>query len=479
MAYQNTITIRDTLQTWDWVVFSLILLVTFLSVLYGLSLRKKSSQRGAQERQPSWVEYLLMGRQLTLPLFVATLVSTWYGKIFAVTQIAYENGVYSFLTQGIFWYVSYGLFAYFLARKIRQYKVMTLPALLAKLIGPGPAKFSALLVFIKTLPVAYAIGLGIFIEFLFGVPFFYATLIGIGFVIFYSLFGGFRAVVFSDLIQFGVMYGGLISIVVFSYMTFGGVSFLQENLPASHFSFTGSYSLSTTFVWFFIALSTTFLNPTFYQRCFAANKDSTASRGIWISIVFWIGFDLCQLLVGLYAKATLPDANPMNVCLTYALQVLPMGWKGFMLAAICATILSTLDSFLFISSTVLSYDLKIFKKTSPFQSHLYTLILTGLMTVLLTIVYEGHVETIWRTIKSFFAACLLVPILWNILFPRSIKTRDFALISLNVISSMIVWQWLKPFDLDGFYVGNGVALATALLLAWKRHLSKKDLGRAS
>ncbi|MFN8911824.1 MAG: sodium:solute symporter family protein, partial [Alphaproteobacteria bacterium] len=28
-----------------------------------------------------WVEYLLLGRQLTLPMFVITLVSAWYGGV--------------------------------------------------------------------------------------------------------------------------------------------------------------------------------------------------------------------------------------------------------------------------------------------------------------------------------------------------------------------------------------------------------------
>ena len=47
-----------------------------------------------------------MGRKLTLPLFIATLVATWYGGIFGVAQIAFENGIYNFVTQGFFWYIS-------------------------------------------------------------------------------------------------------------------------------------------------------------------------------------------------------------------------------------------------------------------------------------------------------------------------------------------------------------------------------------
>jgi len=46
-------------------------------------------------------------------LFVGTLVATWYGGIFGVTFIAFEKGLYNFLTQGVFWYIAYLIFACF------------------------------------------------------------------------------------------------------------------------------------------------------------------------------------------------------------------------------------------------------------------------------------------------------------------------------------------------------------------------------
>ena len=38
-------------------------------------------------------EYLVAGRSLTLPVFVATLVSTWYGGILGVGEFSYRYGV--------------------------------------------------------------------------------------------------------------------------------------------------------------------------------------------------------------------------------------------------------------------------------------------------------------------------------------------------------------------------------------------------
>ena len=65
-----------------------------------------------------------MGRSLTLPLFVGTLVATWYGGIFGVTEIAYKQGIFNFITQGFFWYIAYILFAFFLVERIQTYQAV-------------------------------------------------------------------------------------------------------------------------------------------------------------------------------------------------------------------------------------------------------------------------------------------------------------------------------------------------------------------
>src|SRR6478735_7057732 len=109
----------------DWLVFFAVLAATLLSVAWGQNVKNKLSE----SEQMSAVELLLMGRSLTLPIFVATLVATWYGGIFGVTALTFEKGIYNFLTQGVFWYASYLLFAFFLVKKIREHNAMTIAGL--------------------------------------------------------------------------------------------------------------------------------------------------------------------------------------------------------------------------------------------------------------------------------------------------------------------------------------------------------------
>ena len=103
-------TLIQFLNLYDWIVFFLVLVITIASILYGNRIKK----RLPESEQLGPVELLLMGRKLTLPLFVATLVATWYGGIFGVTALAFEKGIYNIITQGFFWYFSYLIFAFFL-----------------------------------------------------------------------------------------------------------------------------------------------------------------------------------------------------------------------------------------------------------------------------------------------------------------------------------------------------------------------------
>ena len=85
----------------------------------GFSVRKRDRE-GA-------LGFLLAGRPLTLPLFVMTLVATWYGGILGVGEFSYLYGVSNWVTQGLPYYVFAALFAWFLAPRIRASNLLTIP----------------------------------------------------------------------------------------------------------------------------------------------------------------------------------------------------------------------------------------------------------------------------------------------------------------------------------------------------------------
>ena len=217
--FSPNINLTGQLGSLDWPVFFIILGITYASVFYGLS------QKNDRKDSPSALDHLIMGRKLTLPMFVATLVATWYGGIFGVTKIAFNQGIYNFVTQGVFWYVAYLLFAFFMVDKIAPYKAVTLPNLIEKMFGKKSGVLGAFFNFFNVLPISYAISIGLFIGLLTGYSFELSMAIGLILVASYSSFGGLRSVVFSDLIQFFVMCSGVALVLILSISNFGGLDF--------------------------------------------------------------------------------------------------------------------------------------------------------------------------------------------------------------------------------------------------------------
>ena len=436
----------------DWVVFSTVLLLTLSAVIYGQRLKGRLSEG----EKHGAVELLLMGRSLTLPVFVATLVATWYGGIFGVTALTFEKGIYNFLTQGVFWYATYLIFAFFLVNKIRRHNVLTIAEMSGAMFGPKAERVTAGLNFLNLLPLAYTISLGLFTQTLFGGSLFLNTTIGIAVVTAWSIWGGFRAVVFSDVVQFFFMILGVVLVVIFAWAQMGSPLMLMEKLPAGHFDPTGGENLSTVLVWGFIALST-LVDPNFYQRCLAAKSDAVAKKGILISTIIWIGFDICTTLGALYARAAIPDANPQNSYLIFSIQLLPSGVRGLILAGILATILSTLDAYLFNAATCVSYDFFKLKEKFKVWHHHLALIFVALVSIVLSSYFEGNVVEVWKTLGSFSAACLLFPILIGQIMPNKISEKHFCwAVSLGCVG-IVAWRiWASAAlkeQLDPFYVG--------------------------
>ena len=442
-TFSSNIELTGQLGNLDWPVFILVLLITFISVIYGGVFKSKNTE----SENPGVLDHLIMGRQLTLPLFVATLVATWYGGIFGVTKIAFNQGIYNFVTQGVFWYLAYLIFAFFLVDKIAPYKAVTLPNLLEKMFGKKSGILGAFFNFFNVLPISYVISLGLFISLLFGYSLEKSMLIGIALVLSYSTLGGLRSVVYSDIIQFFVMCTGVALVLVLSISNFGGVDFLQSALPESYFSLTGTNSIATTFIWGLIALST-LVDPNFYQRCFAAKSPKVAKKGIIISTIIWAVFDLCTTFGAMYARAIIPEADAGTAYMTYAIQLLPNGLKGFFLAAILATILSTLDSYLFLAGATIGHDLP----SNKYKGKKIFLILgtcsSAAIAYFMAIYFKGDIKTVWKTLGSYSAACLLIPVLLGHILKRKISDTQFVI---TCLLGVITTSWWRNTGHSGFW----------------------------
>ncbi len=362
--------------------------------------------------------YILGGRLLTLPAFVATLVTTWYGGILGVGEYSYLYGISNWFVFGFPYYVFALLFAFFLAPRIRQSNLLSIPDQFFRHYGRSSGLVGSVFTFFMTLPAAYVLMLGLLIQFLTGWPLWMGILLGAVFSMGYVLSGGFAAVVRTDKFQFLLMFGGFIILLFSAFHTFGGAAFLRTHLPPDHLTLTGGNSWQYIVIWFFIALWT-FVDPGFHQRCYAAKTAKTARRGILISVGFWLLFDLLTTTTGLYARAALTDINPALSYPLLARKILSPLMAGVFFTGLLATIMSTVDSLSHLSAITLGHDLlpKLLSRKRPALSLLHAgLIISGILSIILAVAVPSVLQ-IWYLIGTVFIPPMLLP-LAGCYFPR-------------------------------------------------------------
>ncbi|MCK5740058.1 sodium:solute symporter family protein [bacterium] len=399
--------------------------------------------------------YLLAGRRLTLPTFVATLVSTYYGGVFGVGEFSYLYGISNWLVFGIPYYLAALIFALFIAKKARRQELYTIPQQLERSYGKTASLLGAVFVFLLSLPAAYILMLAVLLQFLFGWSILTGLILGTMVSTLYVFVGGFNSVVKTDVVQFSLMFLGFLIILPMAYFQYGGWEFLATHAPATHFVWHGGNGVQYIVVWYFIDLST-LVEPSFYQRCFAAKDEKTAQRGILISILFWIVFDFLTTFTGMYARAILPNLeNPMTSYLALGAEVLPPVALGLFFTGLLATIMSSIDSYSFLAAGTLGRDV-LWRTLAPKNEDrvlYYTrwgLVFSAILSVGLAYLLQSVID-IWKDVGSIATPALLLPLMTS--FTEKYRLRSRAAVISIIGSALISLVWLFSRTFEG---GNGI-----------------------
>lgn len=387
----------------------LLILAYFLVVVYVGFRATKKTKSGADE-------YLLASRTLTLPMFVATLVSTWYGGILGVGEFSYRYGISNWIVFGVPYYFFALVFALFLAKKVRATNLYTIPDKLEQSYDRKTAVAGGVLTFFLISPAAYVLMLGILVQLVFGFDLLTSVVLTTFLTVCYLYAGGFRSDVWVNAFEFVMMFAGFALVVIFAYAKFGGLEFIKANIPPLHLTWSGGNTWQFILVWFFIALWT-LVDPAFHQRCYAAKDGPTAQRGILISILFWFCFDFMTSTAGLYARAALPSLDqPMYSYPMLAEVALPSIAKGLFYIGMLATIMSTLSSLTLISAITIGKDIVGRIKRAGDDSPLVQrwtkigLIITAVVSIAMALVIPS-VVALWYTIGTCIIPGLLVPVM--------------------------------------------------------------------
>ena len=412
-------------------------------------------------------EYLLMGRRLSLPGFIATLVTTWYGGILGLGENTYLYGVQTWFIFALPYYIFGLIFALLLAKRISIAKFISIPDHFHHYYGRSAGIVSALFILVLASPAPYILSIGILLQTFLDISLGWALILALGTSMIYIWTGGFGAIIRTDIFQFILMYGGFIILLGFAWGEYGSPISIISQLPETHIDPSGGMSVQYILVWFFIAMWT-FVDPGFYQRCAAANSPVTAKKGILISLLFWFIFDLLTITAGLYAKFALEISAPLFAFPLLGMEILPPIIFGLFIVGILATIMSTVDSLGFISAITFGRDIMWriqvadAGKTPDIDRTMTPMVQKGLFVMaflaLALAVTIPSVVRLWYMMGSIIVPGLLLPFLMTF---RTHHINSVNIIQLMTLPVMIAIIWFimgnltdgYPFGLEPFYPG--------------------------
>jgi SSS family transporter len=291
----------------------------------------------------------------------ATQVSA--GTLIGTVGIHYTVGVgFGLIWLGIWagWLCS----MLFVAPPLRAAGGYTVSNYLATRFGTGNGHVRALAaVFVAAIYLVYTtaqyVAGGILLQAIFGLEQFVGMSLLMVFALSYTVVGGMRFSVYSDVIQVAVLVGGVAVAATVGVLDVGGLGALASEasrIDPKLLSLSGAPALTLG-----LAMSFGFgitVAPFELSRVYAMRDPATVRRAIPLSVLIQAVIAVCIATLGLLARVRFPElANPDAAVTALALDLFGPVVGSLLLLAVVAAILSTVDSVLLVTSAAVSSDL--------------------------------------------------------------------------------------------------------------------------
>ena len=317
--------------------------------------------------------------------------------------------------------------------------VFTMPEFLERRYSSGPRLYLAgisIVGYVLTrISVTIAAG-GIVFTTLMGINFWTGAIIVVVATGIYTVWGGLRAVLYTDLVQMFVLLGGAIAVTIIGLQQVGGWDALQISAGSEYFDLWKPMS-HPDFPWTGILFGAPILGVWYWctdqfivQRVLSAKDQTNARRGtIFAAFLKQLPLFLF-VLPGVIAYVLATSGNlqlekPDQALPALANALLPAGLRGLVAAGLLAALMSSLSSVFNSCSTLFTIDIyKRFHKEVSERSlvtvgRIATLMLVGLgllWTPFMDLV-SGQLFTYIQSVQAYIsppiAAVFLVGILWK------------------------------------------------------------------
>lgn len=322
---------------------------------------------------------------------------------------------------------------------------------------------------------------GLAFESFLGMSYGTGVLLGTAVVLFYTAFGGFKAVAYTDLLQGVLMFGALLLLPIVGIAAAGGWGAMTEQLRAADPSLLlpmGEYGVSTAGVLSavsFAAVGLAFLGvPQLLVRFISARGQRDITGGGLIAVICIIVFDSGAVLAGMAGRVVFPGlADSETILPTMAAELFPALLTGLFLVVVLAAIMSTADSLLILASSAVVRDVvqKIYRPNLPEgRVSFYGKLTTVVVGAAACVVALGEARVIfwfvlfaWSGLASAFVPVVLCALFWK-------RTTLAGAISGMTVGFVVTVVWVVAFkaqfyDLYEMIPGVAAGLATTILVS--------------
>ncbi|MFC1952744.1 sodium:solute symporter [Chloroflexota bacterium] len=332
----------------------IIIIAYFLGIMaIGLGKRKKAKEAD---------DFYVAGRKGSSLFITGSLLATIVGgsAIMVTSKLGYIQGL-----TGIWWLLvgSIGLvlLGIFLARKVREYGLYTLPELVEKQYDKRVALAGSVLIVIAWIGVigAQIIAAGSIMGILGIGSSVLWMIIFSGVFIVYTLVGGQHAIIRTDTIQTVIIFAGIFGALIMVLSKIGGLDSLIDKLPAEQLAFPLSPAFNGyDLIKMLLLVGLTYVvGPDMYSRLFCARDSKVATTSVLWTALLIIPVALAITAIGMGASVLFPDISPGQAFPTIIKEVLPPFLGGIVLAALLCAFMSSADTTLLTASTILSMDI--------------------------------------------------------------------------------------------------------------------------
>jgi SSS family solute:Na+ symporter len=322
-----------------------------------------------------------------------------------------------------------------------QSGVFTMPEFLERRYSSGPRMYLAIVSVIgyvlTKISVTVAAG-GIAFEALMGINFWTGATIVVVATGIYTIFGGLRAVLYTDMIQMFILLLGAIVVTVMGLNALGGWDVLTATVEPERFDLWQP-SNHPDFPWTGILFGAPILGIWYWctdqfivQRVLAARNETEARRGTIFAGLLKQAPLFIFVLPGVIAYALMKTgklelSRPDEALPALVEALLPAGLRGIVVAGLLAALMSSLSSVFNSTATLVTMDL--YKRWRPAASErnlvvtgqlaTAALVLLGLAWIPFMQLISSQIYTYLQSVQAYISPPIAAVFLVGILWPRA------------------------------------------------------------